>query len=77
MSDKCLDHHWRCSVYAEERNDAGVMVSVIAGGQEQHDASSDWRVSSAKRWDECDVLNCQDVQSEDVQSVGIPMEAHG
>lgn len=71
MSDKRLDHWWRCSIYTEERNDAGVMVSVISRGQEQHDASSRWRVSSAQRLGKSDVSNFQHVQS-----VATPVEAH-
>lgn len=57
MSDKGLDHCCRCSVYVhdEERNDAGVVVSVIARGQEQQDASCDWHVSSAKGQGKSDV----------------------
>ncbi len=72
MSDKRLDHCWTCSVYAEGRNDAGVMVSVIARRQKQHDASSDWCVSSAKGHGKPDVSNI-----EHVQSVAIPVEAYG
>jgi len=59
-------------VYIEKRKDAGVMVSVIARGQEQHAASSDWYVSSAKRQGKSDVPKLQHVQS-----VATPIEAHG